>query len=119
MDDDLPIDVLENTRGRTPRNHINDEAVGREIERRFRKFLRTFKDDLESNKIKYIQAIKQMVADNRESLEIDYDDLSKGDQNIVYFLPEVPTQILERLNKATTAVVYGIRINFVNYFLTI
>lgn len=32
---DAPIDVLENTRGRTPRDHVSDEAVGREIERRY------------------------------------------------------------------------------------
>lgn len=35
LDNDIPIDVLENTRGRTPRDHVSDEAVGREIERRW------------------------------------------------------------------------------------
>lgn len=50
-----------------------------------------------------------MAADNRESLEVDYEDISHetGDQNIVYFLPEAPTQILACLDKATTTVVFG------------
>lgn len=53
-----------------------------------------------------------MAADNRESLEVDYEDLSheNGDQTIVYFLPEAPTQILTRLDKATTTVVNGNKI---------
>lgn len=34
IDDDVPIDILENTRDRTAREHISDEAVGKEIERR-------------------------------------------------------------------------------------
>lgn len=70
--------------------------------------MRVFKDPT-SQKNKYILAIKQMVADNRESLEVDHFDLANenGDQNIVYFLPEAPTQILARLDKATTSVVFG------------
>lgn len=70
--------------------------------------MRNFKDP-NTQKIKYVIAIKQMVADNRESLEVDYFDLSsdEGDQNIVYFLPEAPKQILERLDNATTTVVFG------------
>lgn len=36
-----------------------------------------------------------MVAENRESLEIDYEDLASenGEQNICYFLPEAPVQV--------------------------
>lgn len=33
-DDEIPIDILENLRGRTTRKHVSDEAVGREIVRR-------------------------------------------------------------------------------------
>uniref|UniRef100_A0A915CM92 DNA replication licensing factor MCM2 n=1 Tax=Ditylenchus dipsaci TaxID=166011 RepID=A0A915CM92_9BILA len=86
IDDDIPIDVLENTRDRTAKEHVSDDAVGREIERRFRNFLRMFKDPT-TKQNKYILAIKQMAADNRESLEVDYEDLSheSGDQNIVCY----------------------------------
>lgn len=31
----IPIDILENMRGRSVYEHVSDEAVGREIERRF------------------------------------------------------------------------------------
>lgn len=32
--EDIPIDMLENRRGRTARQHVADDAVGMEIERR-------------------------------------------------------------------------------------
>lgn len=32
--DDVPIDILENMRGRSTREHVCDDAVSREIERR-------------------------------------------------------------------------------------
>ncbi len=32
----IPIDILENMRGRSTRDHVCDEAVAREIERRFK-----------------------------------------------------------------------------------
>lgn len=40
-----------------------------------------------------------MVAENRESIEVDYLDLAdeSGEQNICYFLPEAPEQVSERL----------------------
>uniref|UniRef100_A0A915EDV4 DNA replication licensing factor MCM2 n=1 Tax=Ditylenchus dipsaci TaxID=166011 RepID=A0A915EDV4_9BILA len=100
------IDVLGYTRDRTVKDHVSDDAVGQEIERRFRNFLQMFMDPIFKQK-KYILAIEQMVADNRESLEVDYEDLSheSGDQSIVYFLPEAPTEIFKCLDKAATTVV--------------
>lgn len=61
---------------------------------RFKNFLRVFKDPA-TKKLKYIEAIKEMAANNRESLEVDYDDLAHdtGEQNICYFLPEAPVQV--------------------------
>lgn len=35
MEEDFPVDILENLRDRTIKDHVNDEAVGKEIERRF------------------------------------------------------------------------------------
>lgn len=48
-----------------------------------------------------------MASDNKESLEVDYQDLADehGEQNIVYFLPEAPTQMLKILDRALTDVV--------------
>ncbi|KAF8370352.1 mcm-2 [Pristionchus pacificus] len=101
--DDVPIDILENMRGRSTREHVCDEAVSREIERRFKNFLRAFKD-VETRKTKYLNIIKNMVAENRESIEVDYLDLAdeSGEQNICYFLPEAPEQVLVCMDKAAT-----------------
>ncbi|KAI6175615.1 DNA replication licensing factor MCM2 [Aphelenchoides bicaudatus] len=105
MEDDFPVDILENLRDRTIKDHVNDEAVGKEIERRFKRFLRTFKD--EHNQAKYINAIKEMAAHNRESIEVDFRNLAanNGEPNICYFLPEAPVQVLKRLDNATTELV--------------
>ena len=39
--EEVPIDILENMRGRSTRHHVSDEAVGKEIERRYH-FLHNF-----------------------------------------------------------------------------
>jgi len=101
--EDIPIDVMENTRNRTPREHVKDEAVGREIERRFIKFLRTFKDPV-TKQPKYVISIRNMASENKESFEVDYNDFGEEDESIaiVYYLPEAPLEVLERLDKAAT-----------------
>ncbi|CAI5438107.1 unnamed protein product [Caenorhabditis angaria] len=105
-DEEIPIDILENIRGRSIRDHVSDEAVGREIERRFKNFLRSYHEP-SSKHAKYIQAIKAMAADNKESLEVSFIDLSdeNGEQNISYFLPEAPVQMLQIMDRAATDVV--------------
>ncbi|CAD5226914.1 unnamed protein product [Bursaphelenchus xylophilus] len=107
-EEDIPIDTLENLRDRTVRDHVSDEAVGREIERRFKHFLRSFKDD--KGQLKYISVIKEMAAHNKESIEVEFADLAGegGETNICYFLPEAPVQVLKRLDNAATAVVNSI-----------
>uniref|UniRef100_A0A0K0DLX4 DNA replication licensing factor MCM2 n=1 Tax=Angiostrongylus cantonensis TaxID=6313 RepID=A0A0K0DLX4_ANGCA len=93
MEEEVPIDILENLRGRSTKEHVSDEAVAREIERRFKNFLRAFKDPL-TRKAKYLQAMSQMASENKESLEVDFRDLADedGEPNICYFLPEAPVQ---------------------------
>ncbi|CAL2031103.1 unnamed protein product [Caenorhabditis brenneri] len=105
-EEDIPVDILENIRGRTIRDHVSDEAVAKEIERRFKNFLRSFKDK-NSTDIKYIKMIKDMAADNKESLEVSFTDLSaeNGEQNISYFLPEAPIEMLAIMDRAATDVV--------------
>jgi len=107
MEEDFPVDILENLRDRTIKDHVNDEAVGKEIERRFKRFLRSFKDENGQNK--YVNVIKEMASHNKESIEVDFKDLADdaGEPNICYFLPEAPVQILKRLDNATTAMVMG------------
>ncbi|KAL3093092.1 hypothetical protein niasHT_022542 [Heterodera trifolii] len=108
-EEDIRIDIIENPRGRPTREHIKDEVIAKEIEKRFCKFLRVFKDTVNKQNY-YIQSIKHMVAENRESLEVDYNDLAheSGEPDITYFLPEAPTEVLECLNRAATTVVVSI-----------
>lgn len=105
-EEDIPVDILENIRGRTIRDHVSDEAVAREIERRFKNFLRSYHDP-GNKQTKYIQLIKAMAADNKESLEVSFTDLSdeNGEQNISYFLPEAPNEMLAIMDRAATDVV--------------
>ncbi|KAK6044510.1 MCM2/3/5 family protein, partial [Cooperia oncophora] len=109
MMEEVPIDILENLRGRSTKDHVSDEAVAREIERRFKNFLRAFKDPL-TRKAKYLKAMNQMASENKESLEVDFRDLAddSGEPNICYFLPEAPVQVLRILDKAATDVVLTI-----------
>ncbi|PIO72210.1 MCM2/3/5 family protein [Teladorsagia circumcincta] len=94
MAEEVPIDILENLRGRSTKDHVSDEAVAREIERRFKNFLRAFKDPV-TRKAKYLKAMSQMASENKESLEVDFRDLAddSGEPNICYFLPEAPVQV--------------------------
>ncbi|EFO84311.1 hypothetical protein GCK72_003727 [Caenorhabditis remanei] len=105
-EEDIPVDILENIRGRTIRDHVSDEAVAKEIERRFKNFLRSYHEP-GSKQTKYIQLIKAMAADNKESLEVSFTDLSdeNGEQNISYFLPEAPNEMLAIMDRAATDVV--------------
>lgn len=61
----------------------------------------------ENGQTKYVDAIKEMAAHNRESIEIDFRDLASdnGEPNICYFLPEAPVQVLTRLDNAATEMV--------------
>lgn len=46
----LPLDLLEDTKGRSSREHVRDPAVGAEIERRFKQFLRMYTIQTSPNK---------------------------------------------------------------------
>lgn len=109
MEEEIPVDILENLRGRSTKEHVSDEAVAKEIERRFKNFLRAFKDPV-TRTAKYIKIMSQMVSENKESLEVDFRDLAgeDGEPNICYFLPEAPVQVLKILDKAATDVVLTI-----------
>ncbi|KAK6029004.1 MCM2/3/5 family protein [Ostertagia ostertagi] len=115
--EEVPIDILENLRGRSTKDHVSDEAVAREIERRLVTYVcdsRTSSAHSKTpitRKAKYLKAMSQMAsAENKESLEVDFRDLAddSGEPNICYFLPEAPVQVLRILDKAATDVVLTI-----------
>lgn len=34
QDEDIPIDIIENMRDRSPRDHVRDEVIGKEMQKR-------------------------------------------------------------------------------------
>uniref|UniRef100_A0A0K0FNC3 DNA replication licensing factor MCM2 n=1 Tax=Strongyloides venezuelensis TaxID=75913 RepID=A0A0K0FNC3_STRVS len=100
--DHIPAVDIENMRGRTAIQHCSDPAVQKEIKYRFTQFLRFFTDN--EGYSKYLDAIKTMVAENKTSIRVSFDDLEsdKGELIIAYYLPEAPNVLLPLLNEALT-----------------
>uniref|UniRef100_A0A0N4ZYP1 DNA replication licensing factor MCM2 n=1 Tax=Parastrongyloides trichosuri TaxID=131310 RepID=A0A0N4ZYP1_PARTI len=100
--DHAPAIDIENMRGRSAAQHCSDPAVQKEIKYRFTTFLRFFTDN-EGNS-KYLDMIKSMVAENKTSIRVSFDDLEsdKGELVIAYYLPEAPNVLLPLLNEALT-----------------
>ncbi|CEF64250.1 DNA replication licensing factor MCM2 [Strongyloides ratti] len=97
-----PAIDIENMRGRTATQHCSDPAVQKEIKYRFTQFLRFFTDS--DGFSKYFDAIKAMVAENKTSIRVSFDDLEsdKGELVIAYYIPEAPNVLLPLLNEALT-----------------
>lgn len=74
-EEDVPIDILENTRGRSIRDHVSDEAVSREIQRRYFQlrfyiFFVDFENFYEVLKIRKQNKLNILVLSNRWLLTI-------------------------------------------------
>lgn len=68
----MPIDILENMRGRSVKDHVSDEAVSREIEYRLKNFLRAYKD--KDRVPKYINVILNVNYSNFSTLGYQTND---------------------------------------------
>lgn len=104
---DAPMDIVENIRGRSVREHVRTEAVRREIIRRFQAFLKQYREP-GTERRKYHEAIRAMCERNGESLVVDYGSLvadEGGEQELAYFLPEAPKEVLEAFSEAATGLV--------------
>ena len=97
------IENLEDTRGRTVREHVSMAGPRTEIYNRFRNFLRTYVDGRGHNL--YRERIRQMCEENRSSFEVDYNILASEAKVLAYFLPEAPTEVLTIFDEAAKAVV--------------
>ena len=102
-DDGEKIENIEDTKGFTLLEWVQKPEIRREIKLRFSNYLRTT-CDANGHPI-YKEKIKQMVMDNKQSLEVDYKFLAKECHALAYFLPEVPTQVLEIFNEAASQLV--------------
>merc|ERR1719150_3665263 len=97
------IENLEDTRGRTTREHVMQIGPRTECLNRFKNFLRTYVDPRGTSL--YREKIKSMCEENRASFEIDYPTLASECQVLAYFLPEAPTEVLEIFDEAAKSVV--------------
>merc|ERR1739844_801902 len=97
------IENLEDTRGRTIREHVTQVGPRTECLNRFKNFLRTYVDGRGHNL--YKEKIRTMCEQNRASFEVDYNILASEYQVLAYFLPEAPTEMLQIFDEAAKSVV--------------
>ncbi|CAG9318679.1 MCM2 [Blepharisma stoltei] len=76
---------------------IQEPRTHRWIRRNFTKFLLEFKDE-HGNEI-YHQRIREMCSDNKQSLEINYDHISKVNPTLALWIADEPQIILPLLNE--------------------
>merc|ERR1712223_724935 len=97
------IENLEDTRGRTIREHVTQVGPRTECLNRFKNFLRTYVDS--KGHSLYKEKIRTMCEENRASFEVDYNILASECQVLAYFLPEAPTEVLTIFDEAAKSVV--------------
>merc|ERR1739844_860507 len=97
------IENLEDTRGRTIREHVTQIGPRTECLNRFKNFLRTYVDS--KGHSLYKEKIQTMCEENRASFEVDYNILASEVQVLAYFLPEAPTEVLTIFDEAAKSVV--------------
>merc|ERR1712223_2150358 len=97
------IENLEDTRGRSIREHVTQVGPRTECLNRFKNFLRTYVDS--KGHSLYKEKIRTMCEENRASFEVDYNILASECQVLAYFLPEAPTEVLTIFDEAAKSVV--------------
>lgn len=68
------------------------DNVRREMERRFKKFLREFVDA--SNSLKYVERIRQMCSANKESLEVNWQDFWDKEPTMAEWIGDAPSEMI-------------------------
>lgn len=96
------IENLEDMKGMSVIEWVQQPATRQEIKNRFKAFLRTFLD--ENDKSVYAERIIQMARENKHSLHVDYQHLASAEQVLAYFLPEAPQFVLEIFDEAANEV---------------
>jgi DNA replication licensing factor MCM2 len=98
-DDEFETDVainLEEPRGPV-KEFIAQDAVRREIQRQFRRFLLNHADD--AGDAVYAQRLRDMVRSNSCSLEVDYVDLANTVPQLAIWVADLPNELLPILDE--------------------
>uniref|UniRef100_A0A7S0WTV5 DNA replication licensing factor MCM2 n=1 Tax=Chlamydomonas leiostraca TaxID=1034604 RepID=A0A7S0WTV5_9CHLO len=112
--EDVPINIEEH-RGRL-QDWIAQEQVSREVKRRFRNFLKSYREDAGDaaqadgaapTPPLYVSAIRDMMSAGRRSLEVRYGHLSKSEAILSMWLADAPKLMLDLFSQAAREVVLG------------
>lgn len=110
LDEPDPIENLEDTRGMSVREWVEQPAARNEIFYRFLNFLRIHQDEKNNNVFKL--KIKSMIEENKQSFEVDYTALAQDEQVLAFFLPEAPFEMLKIFNQAAEKLVLELYPNY-------
>ena len=101
VENENPV-ILQEQPGSLPQ-YLERPEIRREVARRFNDFLRNFRN--EDGEPLYINRIKTMAAQNLESFEVSFVDLSKVVPILGVWLADAPTQMFDILDNAAYALV--------------
>lgn len=98
-EDQEPLQInLEDPRG-SMKEYLQIREAREEVKRRFREFLTTF---LENGRVYYVEKMREMAAQNRESLEVAFFHLCERHQLLARWVADEPGPLLEVLDEAAT-----------------
>eukprot|EP00301_Raphidiophrys_heterophryoidea_P023841 c7561_g1_i1.p1 GENE.c7561_g1_i1~~c7561_g1_i1.p1 ORF type:complete len:897 (-),score=252.83 c7561_g1_i1:172-2808(-) len=99
--DDVLFEELDANHGHgNLKQWVQQEGVKKQIRLTFRTFLHDFQDETGSNV--YYHRIQRLAAENRVSLDIDYQHLSSRSPAIAVWLADAPNHVLKTLNEEAT-----------------
>ena len=87
------------------RDLIGKPEVAAEVKRRFRTFLTTFASNESGGRPLYLERIKEMCSENRQTLEVSYLHLSHMVPVLAIWVADFPAEILPLLHEVAGKVV--------------
>ncbi len=86
------------------REWIAQDRTRREVQRKFRAFLRHFRPDSDRRRANgiYVQKIKLMCASNKATLQVSYNHLMEAEPLLAVWLADAPKDMLDLLDEAAT-----------------
>lgn len=106
---DEPFDLDNNAnQGQSVAAILQEKGAKKEVSTRFANFLRNYTADDKSGSHIYMDRIRQMAANNGQSLVVNFKHFSIAEPTVAIWLADTPTLIIDLLNKAATDVTLSI-----------
>lgn len=100
------IENLEDRKGHPTKEWVSMLGPRTEISNRFRNFLRTYANG--NGQYVYKERIRRMCELNQASFHVDYKELADVEHILAFYLPEVPTQMLQIFDEVAKEIVLQI-----------